>query len=183
MAAGGHGMGLNDFLLAVFSLGALLSALAVVLTRNTVHVALEFVAHLLCLAALYSLLDAPLLGVLQVMVYAGAVMVLFLFAVMILDIREQERAPAFSTGGQVLGGLMLALVLFVLLACGLSHGGLAQALAPAGAAAAPGLGVDNVVRLARVLFRGGALTFEAVGVLLLTAVVAVMVMAKRKLEN
>ena len=90
-------MGLNDALFAVFSFGALASAIAVVLTRNTVHAALHFVGHLLCLAVLYCLLNAPLLGVIQVMVYAGAVMVLFLFAVMILDIGEQERAPLFNT--------------------------------------------------------------------------------------
>jgi len=176
-------MGLNDALFAVFALGALCSALAVVLTRNTVHVALHFVGHLLCLAALYSLLDAPLLGVLQVMVYAGAVMVLFLFAVMILDMREQEREPLFSSRGQAFGGLVLAGLLLALLGAALGHDRLASALAPAADPALPSVGADNIPRVARLLFREGALVFEAVGVLLLTAVVAVMVMAKRKLEN
>lgn len=176
-------MGLNDVLFAVFSFGALASALAVVLTRNTVHVALHFVGHLLCLAALYCLLQAPLLGVLQVMVYAGAVMVLFLFAVMILDIGEQERSPIVFFVGQAAGAVLLALLLFALLAFGLSRDGLDAALAPLGASQAPGVDVDNIARVARALFGAGALTFEAVGVLLLTAVVAVMVMAKRTLEN
>jgi NADH-quinone oxidoreductase subunit J len=183
MAPGGHGMGLSDALFAVFSFGALASAIAVVLTRNTVHAALHFVGHLLCLAVLYCLLNAPLLGVIQVMVYAGAVMVLFLFAVMILDIGEQERASLFNTPGQAWGAGILGALLFALLAFGLAHGGLDKALAPAGLAAAPGVDVDNIAQVARSLFRGGALTFEALGVLLLTAVVAVMVMAKRKLES
>jgi NADH-quinone oxidoreductase subunit J len=177
------GLSLNAALFAVFAFGALASALAVVLTRNTVHAALHFVGHLLCLAALYSLLHAPLLGVLQVMVYAGAVMVLFLFAVMILDIGEQERGTLFTTRGQALGALMLGLVLLGLLALAASHGGLSAALAPAGDPALPGVDVDNIARVARILFREDALVFEAVGILLLSAVVAVMVMAKRKLES
>ena len=175
-------MGLNDALFAVFAVGALASAVAVVLTRNTVHAALHFVGHLLCLAALYCLLQAPLLGVIQVMVYAGAVMVLFLFAVMILDIGEQERSDLFAGAGQTAGAAVLGLALLALLARACSFGS-AAALAPEGAASAPAVDVDNVAAVARALFRGDALTFEAVGVLLLTAVVAVMVMAKRKLEN
>jgi NADH-quinone oxidoreductase subunit J len=176
-------MGLSDALFAVFAFGALASAMAVVLTRNTVYSALYFVAHLLCLAVLYCLLNAPLLGVLQVMIYAGAVVVLFLFAVMILDIGEQERAALFNSSGQAWGAGMLGLLLFALLAFALGHVDLAKALAPAGPESAPGVGVDNIASVARSLFRQGALIFEAVGVLLLTAVVAVMVMAKRKLEN
>ncbi|HTB22077.1 MAG TPA: NADH-quinone oxidoreductase subunit J [bacterium] len=176
-------MGLNDILFAIFSFGALSSAIAVVLTRNTVHAALHFVGHLLCLAVLYCLLNAPLLGVLQVMVYAGAVMVLFVFAVMILDMGEQEHAPLFNSAGQALGAGILGALLLGLLAWGLGRGGLDQALAPAGAASLPGVETDNIAQVARSLFREGALTFEAVGILLLTAVVAVMVMAKRKLES
>jgi len=176
-------MGLSDVLFAVFAAGALGSAVAVVLTRNTVYAALLFVAHLLCLAVLYSVLNAPLLGVLQVMVYAGAVMVLFLFAVMILDIREQEHAPLFNDPGQAWGAAILGVLLFALLVAAFCRGPIGQALAPVGAASDPGVGVDNIARVARALFREGALTFEALGVLLLTAVVAVMVMAKRKLEN
>ncbi len=175
-------MGLREVLLAVFAFGALAFALAVVSTRNTVYAALEFVAHLLCLAALYCLLDAPLLGVLQVMVYAGAIMVLFLFAVMMLDIQETGRESAFQGPGQVAGALLLAALLFALLVFGADRFP-AAALAPAAAPGAPGVGADNVVRVARALFERGALVFEAVGVLLLTAVVAVMVMAKRRLEN
>lgn len=181
MAAGGHGMGLNGALIMIFSLCALAGAVAVVLTRNTVHAALWFVSHLLCLAALYALLDAPLLGVLQVMVYAGAVVVLFLFATMILDMREQERDTLFSTRGQALGAVLLAAVLLGSLASLFGHDTAAALAAPD--LSAPSVGVDNIARVARLLFRDQALVFEAVGLLLLSAVVAVMVMAKRKLEG
>ena len=84
-------MGLNELLFGLFAATALASALAVVVTRNTVYAALYFVTHLMCLAAIYGFHHAPILGVLQVMVYAGAVMILFVFAVMILDLGEQEH--------------------------------------------------------------------------------------------
>jgi NADH-quinone oxidoreductase subunit J len=176
-------MGLNGLLFGFFAALALSSALAVVVTRNTVYAALLFVTHLLCLAVLYGLHNAPLLGVLQVMVYAGAVMVLFLFAVMILDIDKQEHQDLGEKPWQLawagLGGLALLAVLF-----GFSDKfRIVAALAPAPAADLPSVGVDNIVGVARLLFRDYALAFEASGVLLLVAVVAVMVMAKRKLES
>jgi NADH-quinone oxidoreductase subunit J len=174
-------MGLSYILFMVFAFSAILSALAVVMTRNTVHAALHFVGHLLCLAGLYSLLHAPLLGVLQVMVYAGAVMVLFLFAVMILDMGEQERSTIASSRWQFAAAVVAAVALAAALAA-FAKPSLGAALAPAGDAAKD-LAADNIREIARALFRQYALAFEAVGVLLLTAVVAVMVMAKRKLES
>jgi NADH-quinone oxidoreductase subunit J len=176
-------MGLNELLFALFAATALVTALSVVVTRNTVYAALFFVAHLLCLAVLYGLLDAPLLGVLQVMVYAGAVMVLFLFAVMILDINVQESQDLGEKPWQLAGAGVLALG-FVGVLFGYSNKfHIADALAPAGPATAPGFGADNITAIARILFRDYALAFECAGVLLLVAVVAVMVMAKRKLES
>jgi NADH-quinone oxidoreductase subunit J len=174
-------MGLNEVLFAVLAFSALASAVAVVMTRNTVHAALHFVGHLLCLAGIYSLLHAPLLGVLQVMVYAGAVMVLFLFAVMILDMGEQEHQAVAASKKQLAGAILAALILAAGLAALVQHG-FGGALAPAGDPSVD-LGNDNIASVARVLFRDYALAFEAVGLLLLTAVVAVMVMAKRKLES
>jgi NADH-quinone oxidoreductase subunit J len=176
-------MGLNEILFGLFAAGALASALGVVMTRNTVYAALIFVAHLLCLAVLYSLQQAPLLGVLQVMVYAGAVMVLFLFAVMILDLGEQEAQNLGEKPGQLAAAGVLAGGLVAVLFGFSNKFHIAAALAPAGPADAPGFGADNIVFIARVLFRDYALAFELAGVLLLVAVVAVMVMAKKNLEN
>src|SRR6186713_2841666 len=85
-----HGMGLSGLIFAACAAFALAAALAVVFTRNTVYSALWFVAHLGAVAVMYALMNAPLLGALQVMVYAGAVMVLFIFAIMILDIEQLE---------------------------------------------------------------------------------------------
>ncbi len=81
-------MGLNGLLFAALAAFAVASALAVVFVRHTVYAALFFVAHLMALSGIYALLNAPLLAVVQVMVYGGAVMVLFVFAIMILDANE-----------------------------------------------------------------------------------------------
>ena len=176
-------MGLNELLFGLFAAVALATAFAVVVTRNTVYAALYFVAHLLCIAVLYAFHHAPVLGALQVMVYAGAVMILFVFAVMILDLHQQEEQDIASRPVLLAGAGALVVALWSLF-FGFSHRFImATALAPAGDPAKPELDVDNVYQIARLLFRDYALAFETVGILLLLAVVAVMVMAKRKLES
>jgi NADH-quinone oxidoreductase subunit J len=176
-------MGLNQLLFGFFSALALATVLAVVVVRNTVYAALFFIAHLLSLAVLYSLHHAPLLGVLQVMVYAGAVMVLFLFAVMILDIDAQEQQDLGEHPGQLVAAGLAALGLLGVLFGFSNRFRIAEALAPAASPDTPSVDVDNIAKVARLLFRDNVLSFEAAGILLLVAVVAVMVMAKRKLES
>jgi NADH-quinone oxidoreductase subunit J len=176
-------MGLNEILFALFAAVALVSAFAVVVTRNTVYAALYFVAHLLCLAALFAFHHAPVLGAIQVMVYAGAVMILFVFAVMILDLQQQESQDLASQPLLLAASTGLVLLLWGAFFGFSNRFNLASALAPVGDPSKPALDVDNVYQIARLLFRDYALAFEAVGVLLLLAVVAVMVMAKRKLES
>jgi NADH-quinone oxidoreductase subunit J len=108
-------------------------------------------------------------------------MVLFLFAVMILDMGEQEHQAVAASKKQLAVAILVALLLAAGLAALVRHG-FGGALAPAGDPTVD-LTNDNIASVARVLFRDYALAFEAMGLLLLTAVVAVMVMAKRKLES
>jgi NADH-quinone oxidoreductase subunit J len=176
-------MGLNELLFGLVAAVALSSALAVVATRNTVYAALFFVLHLLCLAALYAFHHAPILGALQVMVYAGAVMILFVFAVMILDLHQQETQDLAEQPGLLAAAGGLTLLLWGLFFGFSDKFKMASALAPAGDPSKADVSVDNLAQIARLLFRDYALAFESVGVLLLLAVVAVMVMAKRKLES
>lgn len=175
-------MGLNELLFAACAGLALLTAVAVVFTKKTQYAALFFVTHLMALAAIYALLNAPVLAALQVMVYAGAVMVVFVFAIMILDADELEKLMPGNDGKTALIagslGLLLAGAFF-----GFSNRfNLSGALAPAAAKDAVSLSVDNVAVLARMLYRDYLVAFELTGVLLLVAVVGIMVMAKRKLD-
>src|SRR6478752_7336501 len=98
----------------IFSLLMLVFGAAVVANRNPVASALSLVVSFMGLAALFIGLDAYLIGVLQVLVYAGAVMVLFLFIIMLLDLRAEERRKfnllGIAGGGFVALGLVLEIL-------------------------------------------------------------------------
>lgn len=174
-------MGLNEALFVGAAAFALLCATAVVFVRHTVYAALFFVAHLGAVAVLYALLNAPLIAALQIMVYGGAVMVLFLFAIMILDSNELEKlkeggeAKSFLWGG---AAFTLLLAAFFGMA---NRFNLSAVLAP-GSDKGPALSLDNVKQVARSLYGEHLFAFELVGVLLLVAVVGILVMAKRRLD-
>ncbi len=156
---------------AVFALLAVVSALLVVAHRNPVYSTMSLVVTLLALAVLFVLLGAPLLAALQVLVYTGAILVLFLFVLMLLNVgRETEsdsgwiqRLGALAAAGAF--GLLLALLLWS------RYRGFAL----------PAIGRDEVALepLARQLLTTYLLPFEIVGLLLLAAVVAATALARR----
>ncbi len=154
----------------VFGLAALLAAVGVVAQRNVLYSGLLLVVNMLSLAALYILMNAQFVGVVQIIVYAGAVMVLFLFTVMLVG-GKGTASPAGKLRAQ--GPLAVLLVaalgadLFLLLAGGL------RAAAPGASAAASDVGA-----LAEVLFTRYLWAFEATGLLLLVAVVGVVYLVR-----
>jgi NADH-quinone oxidoreductase subunit J len=171
-------MGLSNTLLLIFAALALSCALAVVFTRHTVHAALWFVLHLLCLAAIYGLLNAPLLAVFQVMVYSGAVVVLFLFAIMILDASVLPPLPPRKTLRQALAGALVAALLFgTVLAMGLKDPKLMAMPLPDQAIE------GNVPAIARLIYQYYLYPFELLSIMLLVALVGIMVLATRKLDK
>ena len=93
-------MPLDNVVFWVFAPIAVAAAIAMLLMRNAVHAALLLVVNFFCIAVMYLLLDAPFLFAVQIIVYAGAIMVLFLFVIMLLgvdrgeDLRERLIAPA-----------------------------------------------------------------------------------------
>jgi len=147
-----------------------LSSLLVVFLRNVVHCAMALVAALLLVAVLFVTLQAPMVGVLQVMVYAGAIMVLFLFVIMLLNPRtlEQPRRAWWSLGG------LLALLLGALLIAMLGKTETwSDPVAETQIFGSPEM-------LARSLFNDFVLPFEIASVLLLVAIVGAVVLAKRE---
>lgn len=152
-----------------------LSGIGVVMARSPIRSALSLVVTLFLLAVTFLFLDAHLVAALQIIVYAGAIMVLFLFVIMLLNL--QHDPPAVT--GMALRWLALAggsLFLFAGIALFLGAAGTGAGLQ---APAAAGFGTTEM--LARQLFTKHILAFEATGVLLLVAVVGAVVMAKRKL--
>jgi len=111
-------MTVYDSLFWFFSLAMLLSAVLVILSPNAVASALYMVLLFLFMAGLFVLLEAFFLAIIQVLVYAGAIMVLFLFVVMLLDAREPRRWWSNNVmglvGGPLVGGAFLAAVVMVL---------------------------------------------------------------------
>jgi NADH-quinone oxidoreductase subunit J len=160
--------------LAFFLVGALAvaSALGVVLNRNPVHGACALVAHLFLLAVFFVGLDAQLVGVLQVIVYAGAVVVLFLFVIMLLNLQAEVRATAGPPLVFAAGAGVAALATLIV---GALHG-------PVGAAreGTPAGGYGEARELARTLFTYYALPFELTSLLLLVAIVGAVVLARKR---
>ncbi len=157
----------------IFALGALGSALVVVTHRNPVYATMSLVVTLVCVAALFLMLGAPFIATLQVLIYTGAIVVLFLFVIMLLNIeREEHTAPS---GGMQRWASIFAALVFAGLLLGLfwrAHSG-DRALAP--------ITEDQVSlpHLARLLFSEYMLPFQAIGLLLLAGVVAATVLARR----
>ena len=166
------------FLFFVAAGAALGGALGVVLSRNPVHSALFLVMTLISVAVLFLLQDAELVAAVQVIVYASAIVVLFLFVIMLLGVdREeslQDRIP-YQRPAAIALGVILAAELFFL-------AGHEWATGPKTASGVPiqggGFG-GNVERVARVLFTDFLWAFEITAVLLVIAVVGAVVLARR----
>jgi NADH-quinone oxidoreductase subunit J len=153
---------------------AVVSAIAMVVNvRNTVAAAMSLVITMVALGAVYVLLEAQLVAVIQIMVYAGAIVVLFLFVVMLLNLRRDEFPPVRQRVMRVLAVGVGVGVLFQFLR--LLPGSL-----PEPATLVPGFG--GYESAGRALYSDFVLPFEVTSLLLLAAIVGSVVLAKRSLE-
>ncbi|MFZ1220856.1 MAG: NADH-quinone oxidoreductase subunit J [Chthoniobacterales bacterium] len=167
---------MSPFLFYFFAFLMLVFGAAVVVNRNPIASALSLVICFLGLSALFMSLDAFFIGIIQVLVYAGAVMVLFLFIIMLLDLRAEVRRKtnfvAFS------GGIAVALAFFVQLCFVVGQLSAAKYAIPPLAAAK----TDDVHSVGVALFTNYTLPFQIIGVLVLVATVGVIVLSKRELK-
>jgi NADH-quinone oxidoreductase subunit J len=159
------------FTFAVLAVLAIGSAAGLLLRRNPIHGALFLVVNLATVAALFLTLRAEFLAAVQVIVYAGAIAVLFVFAIMVLIPGKEETGPDPLRGQRWLAVPIVA-VFLILLALGLGSGVLGSAAKPAVPGGAEALG--------RVLFTDYLFPFEVTSVLLLAAIVGVMALTKRR---
>jgi len=170
---------LDNVVFWVFAPVAVGSAVAMLLTRNVIYAALFLVANFGCIAVMYLVLDAAFLFAVQIVVYAGAIMVLFLFVIMLLGV---DRIDVRSER------LFLQRPLAIVLAVGF--------VVEIGAAVRAGIGLStrapegfdqlqqagNAQAVAAVLFRDYFFPFEATSILLIVAAIAAMVLAQRKVR-
>lgn len=158
---------------------AVLSALLVILLRDAVRSALFLVLTFFCLAVLYVLMNAQFVAAVQVIVYAGAVMVLFLFVVMLLNTGAADEKPAKFLVRKAIGFLAGGLVLAQLLCIALSVKAITGVKGIMTAEVIEKTGSTQAVGWA--LFSDYVYPFEAVSVLLLMAIIGSVVLAKKKL--
>jgi NADH-quinone oxidoreductase subunit J len=164
---------LDSIFFFVVATCAIATALFVVLQRNPIMSANALIANFFCIALLYLLLHAQLLAALQVVVYTGAIMVLVIFVVMLLNLGDEsrlgEKFDLKKIAGVVLSAGFLVELLYIVVANGTQ-----QTLAPE----ATHLG--TVEAMGSALFSGYILPFEVTSLLLLAAVVGAVVLAKKR---
>jgi NADH-quinone oxidoreductase subunit J len=170
-------MSLPDILFYLFAALTLLCGVLVVanpFSRNPVTSAMFLVLTIVSMAGLFVLLHAFFLAAVQILVYAGAVMVLFLFVIMLLDLKEEQRRK-INRFGVVTGLISVGAVALVFLR--------AVIASPQGPETAAAAGVDGATRpLGRLLFTDYVLPFEILSVLLLVAMVGVILLSKKELK-
>lgn len=167
-------IGLETIAFILLTTLALGSAMVVVFHRSPVISALALAFNLVAIAGFYLLLNAQFLALLQVIVYAGAIMVLILFVIMLLNLPEEARKPGT---GRIQGGLAILLsVAFVLIL------GWALSRAADGTPFPPASDTFGTVgSVGRTLFTNFFYAFEAISLLLIVAMIGAVLLAKRRL--
>jgi NADH-quinone oxidoreductase subunit J len=170
---------LDDVVFWVFAPIAVAAAVGMLVTRSVVYAALFLVVNFGCIAVMYLVLDAAFLFAVQIIVYAGAIMVLFLFVIMLLGVdRIDVRSERLWLQRPIAIVLAVGFVLEVATALRAGIGFATHApegfdlLQPAG----------NAQAVAEVLFRDYFFPFEATSILLIVAAIAAMVLAQRKVR-
>ena len=167
----------------LFAAVAVVASLLVIAQRNPIYSVLLLILSFGALSGLYVLLQAPFVAVIQIIVYAGAIMVLFLFVVMLLNAPHEDTEQDLERGGPLARivapagarnfGAVLAVVLLAELAWALTKNG-------GESGAFPGAAVSSVSAIGRLLFTDYAFPFEVTSVLILVAMVGAVVLARRE---
>jgi NADH-quinone oxidoreductase subunit J len=175
-------LGSEHLVFYAFAALAVLGSLFVIVQRNPIYSVLALIVSFFALSGLYVLLDAPFVAVVQIIIYAGAIMVLFLFVVMLLNVPREDAAEwdrthvLYRPWPRRIGGL-LALMLIAQLGWALSQtsgigGGVGQQTA----------GISDVGELGRVLFTDYMFAFEVTSILILVSMVGAVILARRQSE-
>ena len=169
-------MDAKTILFYIFAAITVLAALRVITARNPVHSALFLVLSFFTAACIWMLLKAEFLSITLVLVYVGAVMVLFLFVVMMLDINLTVLREGFARYVPVAVVFAVLMLASIALMVGPTHFGLDKFPAPPEAAA----DYNNTQQLGRLMFSQYILPFEAAAVLLLVAIIAAIALTLRE---
>jgi NADH-quinone oxidoreductase subunit J len=161
----------------IFALGAVLSATLMVTNIRPVTAAMNLIMTMFFLAGIYVLLDAHLIAALQIIVYAGAIMVLFLFVILLLNVHEKEGETARRKVIIQFGSIVIVGSLFIVMA---KLAVIEPSLVKIGETAYP-FGTTKAV--GKLLFTDFLLPFEIASFLLLAAIVGAVILAKRRIDD
>ena len=168
------GYSTTQWLFGILSFLAIMFALMVVFTRNPVNSVLYLVMAFFCIAGHYLLLNAQFLAVVHIVVYAGAIMVLFLFVIMMMNLNE-DTEPQKTMIGKFIAGIIGGVFLAVLV--GTLKGAEQLQLSQSGASQ-----IGLVKNLGTVLFKDFLFPFEIASVLLLSALVGAIMLGKKEIK-
>ena len=161
----------------IFGLGAVLSATLMVTNIKPVTAAMNLIMTMFCLAGTYVLLDAHLIAALQIIVYAGAIMVLFLFVILLLNVHEKEGETSRRKVMMQFASIAVVGTLFIVMA---KLAVVDPALVKIGETVYP-FGTTKAV--GKLLFTDFLLPFEIASFLLLAAIVGAVILAKRRVDD
>ncbi len=168
------GYTITQWLFGILSFLAIMFALMVVFTRNPVNSVLYLVLTFFCIAGHYLLLNAQFLAVVHIVVYAGAIMVLFLFVIMLMNL-NQDTEPQKTVISKLIAGVAGGLLLFVMV--GALRGSEQLQLVQSGHSE-----IGLVKNLGKVLFHEFLFPFEIASVLLLAAMVGAIMIGKKEIK-
>jgi len=167
---------METFFFAIVALVAIVSGILVVKCRNPINSALSLILTFFCLATFYVMLDAPFMAAIQVIVYAGAIMVLIVFVIMLLNLRTDTgiRYTHAVAVGSIIGVLTLVEIIYFFTRSGLTgmRGGFNKELIEQ---------VGHTELIGTSMFTEFLLPFEITSLLLLVAIIGAVVLAKRKI--
>jgi NADH-quinone oxidoreductase subunit J len=164
---------MSEYLFYIFAALTLICGAFVIINHNPINSAMCLVLSIGSMAGLFVLLNAFFLGAIQILVYAGAVMVLFLFVIMLLDLKAEERRK-INLFGAVTGITSVAAIAYIFFkAMEASKDQLPKGSNPA---------VGSTVKLGKMLFTQYLLPFEILSILLLVAMVGVILLSKKDLK-
>lgn len=164
----------TTFFFYFLSAVAIISAILVITRKNAVHSALSLIVTLLSLAGLYLMLYAPFVAGVQVVLYAGGIMVLFLFVIMLVSLEKVAKEEQFNKQWHV--GLLACVVLGSMFLYVVTKG---KAIFPADVVTLPE--AENSQKVGLLLYQNYLLPFEIASLLLLVAIVGAVVMAKKRI--
>lgn len=170
-------MDITSVFFAIVTIVAVVSALLVVTCKNPINSALSLVLTFFCLATYYAMLDAPFMAAIQIIVYAGAIMVLIVFTIMLLNIRVDANK---KQAHKVVLGSVIGIATLLLAGLFVTRGKVAQPVCSVTSDMLNQFGHTELI--GKVMFTEFLLPFEVTSILLLAAMVGAVILAKRKLS-